>query len=340
MSAKTTVETKIKLVTDQEIAKDLKPVEGLPRRRWAVALYAVDDTGVDRDLSYVDQVEYHLHPTFGDWKRVVRKPPFTLAEKGWGEFDMKVILYFVDKSIPPHELEHDLNFSKPHYEVLHTLIFTDPKPTFRRLLPPGSTEIAKSKPGRPPKRANSSSTVTLAKKQKVETTSTRPSKTETVTTKQTKMEAPPTPTFGSPHKLSPVKTSPAKQVSSKSASPKVSTKLIPSKSTSKSTTSKSMKSESPNPSPTPPKSSPESAQSVTSYENRVTLQRLADNLYALQGDDIHDLIDIINKHRTDHMYINDRIEGEFHFDLKTMDEDLLRALWEFSETRLAQSTFT
>ena len=53
---------------------------------------------------------------------VVRKPPFTLAEKGWGEFDMKVILYFVDKSIPPHELEHDLNFSKPHYEVLHTLV--------------------------------------------------------------------------------------------------------------------------------------------------------------------------------------------------------------------------
>ncbi len=55
---------------------------------------------------------------------VVRKPPFTLSEKGWGEFDMKIKLYFTDKSVPYVTLDHDLNFNKPHYEVSHKLVRT------------------------------------------------------------------------------------------------------------------------------------------------------------------------------------------------------------------------
>jgi transcription initiation factor TFIID/TFIIF subunit len=53
---------------------------------------------------------------------VLRKPPFTLSEKGWGEFDMKIILYFTDKSVLPFTLYHDLNFKKSHYEVPHKLV--------------------------------------------------------------------------------------------------------------------------------------------------------------------------------------------------------------------------
>jgi transcription initiation factor IIF auxiliary subunit len=56
---------------------------------------------------------------------VVRKPPFTLSEKGWGEFDMKITLYFTDKTIIPFTFFHDLNFKKSHYEVPHKLVSTN-----------------------------------------------------------------------------------------------------------------------------------------------------------------------------------------------------------------------
>jgi len=116
-------------------------------RRWKVSIYSVDDTEEHGPLNYVEKVEYVLHPTFEPPERgnedfffendftnfiyghqiniiyiVVRKPPFTLSEKGWGEFDMKIVLYFTDKSVQPFTLNHDLNFKKSHYEVTHKLV--------------------------------------------------------------------------------------------------------------------------------------------------------------------------------------------------------------------------
>ena len=52
--------------------------------------------------------------------------PFELQERGWGEFDMKIMLYFADKSPTPFVLDHDLNFQMQHYEVSHTLVSARP----------------------------------------------------------------------------------------------------------------------------------------------------------------------------------------------------------------------
>lgn len=54
----------------------------------------------------------------------VSEYPFTLQEKGWGEFDMKVMLYFADKSTAPYVVDHDLNFQLERYEVSHTLVIS------------------------------------------------------------------------------------------------------------------------------------------------------------------------------------------------------------------------
>lgn len=52
----------------------------------------------------------------------VTKFPFQLQEKGWGEFDMKIMLHFVDNADSPAMLDHDLNFQQNHYEIEHTLV--------------------------------------------------------------------------------------------------------------------------------------------------------------------------------------------------------------------------
>lgn len=104
-------------------------------RKWKIWLKGVNANGEDEPLPYIDYVEYLLHDTFEQPLRKVTEYPFTLQEKGWGEFDMKIMLYFTDKSTAPHVVDHDLNFQLNHYEVPHTLTFkADPKSSFLKLL--------------------------------------------------------------------------------------------------------------------------------------------------------------------------------------------------------------
>ncbi|RHZ51291.1 hypothetical protein Glove_481g79 [Diversispora epigaea] len=266
MSEKVYVEKVISVVTDQEVAKNLKTTNGLPMRKWKVSLYAIDDeTSEKGPLNFVDRVEYHLHHTFENPERVIKKPPFTLSEKGWGEFDMKIILHFTDKSIQPWTIEHDLNFKKSHYEVTHRLFF-EPKPPFRKMI---SQEISlesslspKTKSGRP-KRIKSSSSVS-SKRQKTELSF--------------------TPTYDSLD----------------STSPSCSNETMNGK-----------------------------------QKFQVDYNKLAKNLYELEGEDILEVIHLVNEHRTSEMYINEEVEGEFHLDLHTLGDKLLKVLWDFTESRLS-----
>ncbi|KAG0348569.1 hypothetical protein BG004_004814 [Podila humilis] len=132
----------IKVITDQNIVKGQKQ-QGYPMRKWKLALMGVNANGEEETLPYVDHVEYVLHHTFEQPLRKVTTYPFILQEKGWGEFDMKIRLYFKDKSIPPSVLDHDLNFQSTHYETSHTLTFhrAEVKSSFLKLLNP-STEIS------------------------------------------------------------------------------------------------------------------------------------------------------------------------------------------------------
>lgn len=52
---------------------------------------------------------------------VIKKPPFRIDEKGWGEFDMTIVLTAVGKG-GDHTLEHDLNFQSERYEAKHQVV--------------------------------------------------------------------------------------------------------------------------------------------------------------------------------------------------------------------------
>lgn len=54
-------------------------------------------------------------------RAVFKKPPFKIEEKGWGEFDMTIVLSATNKG-GDHSLEHDLNFQSERYEAKHTVV--------------------------------------------------------------------------------------------------------------------------------------------------------------------------------------------------------------------------
>ena len=51
----------------------------------------------------------------------VKKIPFLIQEQGWGEFDMEIVFHGVDKG-GDHHVRHDLNFQKPKYDAIHTVV--------------------------------------------------------------------------------------------------------------------------------------------------------------------------------------------------------------------------
>jgi transcription initiation factor IIF auxiliary subunit len=55
---------------------------------------------------------------------VIKKPPFRIEEKGWGEFEMTIVLSTSHKG-GEHTLEHDLNFQSERYEAKHTVVSCD-----------------------------------------------------------------------------------------------------------------------------------------------------------------------------------------------------------------------
>ena len=50
-----------------------------------------------------------------------KKPPFRIDEKGWGEFDMSLVLTGAHKG-GEHTLPHDLNFQNERYEATHVVV--------------------------------------------------------------------------------------------------------------------------------------------------------------------------------------------------------------------------
>ena len=61
---------------------------------------------------------------------VKKNPPFRIEEEGWGEFDLTIALTAAEKG-GEHTVQHDLNFSQPRYESVHTIV----SPFFEKRMP-------------------------------------------------------------------------------------------------------------------------------------------------------------------------------------------------------------
>lgn len=67
----------------------------------------------------------------------------------------------------------------------------------------------------------------------------------------------------------------------------------------------------------------------------VDLEKLAEGLKLLTEDDLFQVVQMVTDNLTPEMYIkNDVKEGEFHMDLFTLPDSLLKSLWEFVKQRV------
>jgi len=152
----------VKLVTEQNIINDPPEVEGFPMRGWNISIYLVGPDGEELPATCFEKATYLLHESFGKRaKQVVKQPPFTIKEKGWGEFDMTITLTPVGAPKGGDTpLQHDLNFQQERYESTHTVTFRNPKGELLERLkesgPAGETNgaAAASKPEKKRQKAN------------------------------------------------------------------------------------------------------------------------------------------------------------------------------------------
>ncbi|MCJ1314660.1 transcription factor TFIIF complex subunit Tfg3 [Agyrium rufum] len=64
------------------------------------------------------------------------------------------------------------------------------------------------------------------------------------------------------------------------------------------------------------------------------MDRLADNLQKLTEDDLLQVVQMIHEQKSPDSYTkNDVNAGEFHVDLYTLPDTLIKALWEFSQEK-------
>ncbi|ORY86231.1 transcription initiation factor-like protein subunit [Protomyces lactucae-debilis] len=123
----------IKFVTTQHII-DGRPLEqGFPMRAWTCEVLMDDAQGNEVTPPFIDKVIFKLHPTFPNPNKTIKRPPFKIAEEGWGEFEMHIVLHYTDGG-GSQTIPHDLNFQTERYEKPHTLTFKNPKPNLLRAL--------------------------------------------------------------------------------------------------------------------------------------------------------------------------------------------------------------
>lgn len=60
------------------------------------------------DLSFIKKVTFTLHPSFINPIQTIESPPFEITEYGWGEFEIKIIIHFVDPLEKSVEIMHGL----------------------------------------------------------------------------------------------------------------------------------------------------------------------------------------------------------------------------------------
>lgn len=91
---------------------------------------------------YIRKVQFKLHESFGNQKRILEKPPYELEETGWGEFDLMIKIYFADPSERPVTLYHHVRLFITKdgvgdflvHETYDELVFSEPSSKMYNLL--------------------------------------------------------------------------------------------------------------------------------------------------------------------------------------------------------------
>ena len=94
-------------------------------RAWEISIFLMDADGNEMAATCFEKATYVLHESFGKRARqAVKNPPFTIREKGWGEFDMLINLIPIgNPKAGEQSIQHDLNFAQERYESTHTVVW-------------------------------------------------------------------------------------------------------------------------------------------------------------------------------------------------------------------------
>lgn len=77
--------------------------------RWTVFVRAPGGVNF-ADRSFIDRVTFHLHSTFENPERTVKRPPFEVTETGYGGFPMPIEIRFAGVK-KTYTINYDLNLS-------------------------------------------------------------------------------------------------------------------------------------------------------------------------------------------------------------------------------------
>ncbi|SCU93614.1 LAME_0F04412g1_1 [Lachancea meyersii CBS 8951] len=108
------VERTIRIKTRQFIVGKQRPADGLPLREWQVDLWILTLDGLELPANVFEKCTYRLHPTFPQPIQIKTEPPFTVKERGWGEFSYPIQCSFLQGG-GEVEFLHDLSFQESTY---------------------------------------------------------------------------------------------------------------------------------------------------------------------------------------------------------------------------------
>lgn len=76
--------------------------------KWSVSFKSFDDAFPLEN--YIEKIILQLHESFEVPKRILKEPPYTIKEEGWGEFNIGATIYFKDQQLLPLKFTHPLSF--------------------------------------------------------------------------------------------------------------------------------------------------------------------------------------------------------------------------------------
>ncbi|KAF3224083.1 hypothetical protein TWF191_006198 [Orbilia oligospora] len=85
------------------------------------------------------------------------------------------------------------------------------------------------------------------------------------------------------------------------------------------------------------KAAPEekSSKKASRSMKNIDMEKLADGLPKLEEDDLLKVVQMVHEHKTPDTYIkNDVEQGEFHVDLYTLPDHLIKSLWQFMTSKI------
>ncbi|KAM3163671.1 SAS5-like protein [Lachancea thermotolerans] len=123
----------VRIKTTQNIISEKSPVEGLPLRQWQVNVLILGPNGDESPAYIFEKCIYRLHPTFRNPIRTKIEAPFSLKEKGWGEFTFSISCFFL-RGAGEVEFLHELTFQDEVYYLDFNIKVPCHVPELRRVL--------------------------------------------------------------------------------------------------------------------------------------------------------------------------------------------------------------